>query len=67
MKIQINNEPKEVPEGATVSDVVISLLQLNPSGMAIAVNDSIVPKHLWDSSHLQANDKMLVIKATTGG
>jgi sulfur carrier protein len=67
MNIQINNEQRVVPEGSTVQEVVISLLQLNPSGMAIAINDSIVPRHLWESSQLQTNDRMLVIKAASGG
>jgi len=67
MNILINNEQRVVPEGATVQEVVISLLQLNPSGMAIAINDSIVPRHLWESSELQINDRMLVIKASKGG
>lgn len=67
MNILINNEQSVVPEGATVQEVVISLLQLNPSGMAIAINDSIVPRHLWESSKLQTNDRMLVIKASKGG
>lgn len=67
MNIQINNEQKVIPEGTTVQEVVISILQLNPSGMAIAINDSIVPRHLWESSILQINDRMLVIKASKGG
>lgn len=67
MTIQINDEQKVVPEGITVNDVVLSILQLNSAGMAIAINDSIVPRHLWESSQLQPNDKMLVIKAASGG
>jgi len=67
MNIQINNEQRVIPEGANVQEVVVSILQLNPSGMAIAINDSIVPRHLWETSHLQTNDRMLVIKASKGG
>jgi sulfur carrier protein len=67
MTIQINDEQKVVPEGTTVNDVVSSILQLNSAGMAIAINDSIVPRHLWASSQLQTNDRMLVIKAASGG
>lgn len=67
MTIQINDEQKAVPEGTTVNDVVSSILQLNSAGMAIAINDSIVPRHLWASAQLQTNDRMLVIKAASGG
>lgn len=67
MTIQINNEQKVVSDSATVHYVVFSILELNSAGMAIAINDSIVPRHLWDSTRLQANDRMLVIKAASGG
>lgn len=67
MEIVINNEQKVVREGTSVSDVAFAILQLNPAGMAIAINNSIVPKHLWESTLLQADDNMLVIKACSGG
>jgi sulfur carrier protein len=67
MTILINNEQKAVPYGTTVSEVALTILQLNPAGMAIAINDTIVPKHMWESAMLQENDRMLVIKACSGG
>lgn len=67
MTIQINDELKTVADTATVSTVVFDVLALDPSGMAIAINDAIVPRRQWDSTPLQPNDKMLVIKASKGG
>jgi sulfur carrier protein len=67
MTILINNEQKTVPDGTTVNEVVLTILQLNPAGMAIAINDTIVSKHLWEQTLLQENDRMLVIKACSGG
>ena len=67
MTILINNEQKAVPDGTTVNEVALTILQLNPAGMAIAVNETIVPKHLWEQTLLQENDRMLVIKACSGG
>jgi len=67
MTILINNEQKAVPDGTTVNEVALTILQLNPAGMARAVNDTIVPKHLWEQTLLQENDRMLVIKACSGG
>jgi sulfur carrier protein len=67
MKILINNEHTEVPNGTTVNEVVLTTLQLNSAGMAIAVNDAVVPKHLWELTLLKENDRMLVIKACSGG
>ncbi len=67
MTIQINEEQKVVTEGTTVFDVVFSLLQLNAAGLAIAINEAIVPRHRWETTLLQANDKILLIKAAAGG
>ena len=41
MTILINNEQKVVPDGTTVSEVVYTILQLSPAGIAIAINDTI--------------------------
>lgn len=67
MEIQINNELQTVQPGTTLHDVVFNLLQLNPAGMAIAVNDAIVPKSRWESTILQPKDQLLLIKACSGG
>jgi sulfur carrier protein len=67
MNIQINSEQKKVPDGTTVQEFVLNMLLLDPAGKAIAVNETIVPKHLWETTLLQENDSMLVIKACSGG
>mgnify|MGYP000116544092 FL=1 len=67
MNIQINSEQKNVPDGTSVHEFVLNILQLDPAGKAIAVNETIVPKHLWETTLLQENDRMLVIKACSGG
>ena len=67
MNIQINSEQKMVPDGTSVHEFVLNILLLDPAGKAIAVNDTIVPKHLWEATLLQENDSMLVIKACSGG
>ncbi|WP_187261689.1 sulfur carrier protein ThiS [Pontibacter beigongshangensis] len=67
MKIFINNQPEELTLPQTVS-AVLDLLQLpHTRGIAIAVNNQIVPKIQWDAHQLQENDKLTVIKATQGG
>ncbi|HLP03891.1 MAG TPA: sulfur carrier protein ThiS [Paludibacter sp.] len=67
MTIRINDEQTAVPEGTTINDLVYIILQLQPAGMAVAVNESIVPRHSWEASQLQAGDKVLIIKASQGG
>ena len=67
MNIQINSEQKNVPDGTSVYEFVLDILLLDPAGKAIAVNETIVSKHLWETTLLQENDRMLVIKACSGG
>ena len=67
MNIQINSEQKNVPDGISVYEFVLNILLLDPAGKAIAVNETIVPKHLWETTLLQENDRILVIKACSGG
>lgn len=67
MKIQINNNEQLIPEGSTVKQVIFSVLELQAEGMAIAINDAIVPRSQWDIREFKPNDKMLIIKASKGG
>ncbi|EDM45652.1 sulfur transfer protein involved in thiamine biosynthesis [unidentified eubacterium SCB49] len=40
---------------------------VNKTGIAVAVNQNIIPKSNWNSTSLQSNDSILVITATQGG
>lgn len=37
------------------------------NGIALAVNETVIPKNEWEKFQLQDNDKVLIIKATQGG
>jgi len=37
------------------------------TGIAVAVNNQVVPKTAWANFELKDNDKILVIKASQGG
>jgi sulfur carrier protein len=68
MHIVINGEPQTLPESATL----YSLLQANgisdqTSGIAVAVNDAVVPVRRWDELHLHDGDTVEVIHAVQGG
>jgi sulfur carrier protein len=67
MNIYINSKQQEVAEA---SDIVAALQHLNlPSltGIAIAINNAVIPKAAWSSYQLCENDQMTIIKATQGG
>jgi sulfur carrier protein len=66
MEISVNNEPKIIHNKA-LSALIKELLGDNPKGIAVAVNQTIVPKSEWNSTSLREKDAVLIIKATQGG
>jgi sulfur carrier protein len=67
MEIYINNDKKEIPADSTVSSLIKILSLENVTGIALAVNNKVVPKTEWTKYILTENDKILVIKASKGG
>lgn len=68
MELKINNQTKQfAPDSLTVQ----ALLDLeNPNkqhGIAVAVNNMVVPKSDWSTHDLNETDDILIISATQGG
>lgn len=63
--IYLNGKEKEL------KPTLLQLLEAdgltNKRGMAVAVNNQVVPKTSWESFALKENDKILVIQASQGG
>jgi sulfur carrier protein len=66
MLVTVNGGPDHVPDGTTVDDVVVRLGR-GKSGLAVAVNDEVVPRSRWASTALQAGDRVEVLTAAQGG
>ena len=67
MEVFINNQSVSVPDLAKLSDVLMQLDSLNKRGIAVAVNNSVIPKSEWDSYTVDSADKITIIRATQGG
>lgn len=67
MKIKINNQEKEIAENSTLQSIVFSHLGEKQNGTAVAVNQTVIRKSEYSGYLLQANDDILIIKATQGG
>lgn len=67
MNIIFNNQFQQVREQTSVQSLLDQFVGPKLNGIAVAINETIVPKKLWDSHVLQSNDHILVIKATQGG
>lgn len=67
MEIYINNQPKNFEPGASVQEVVDLWAGEKQKGIAVAINNTVVPKANWKDHLLQDRDRILLIKATQGG
>ncbi|MDN3670866.1 sulfur carrier protein ThiS [Echinicola jeungdonensis] len=68
MKFLLNGEPcNQSAEALTLSEMLVSNQIKDQRGIAIAVNQQVVPKIQWSDFQLNENDEVLIIKATQGG
>ena len=66
MKLIMNDAPIEISGSSLVralSDSGINDLK----GLAVAVNDTIIPRTSWENFILNENDTITIIRATQGG
>lgn len=66
MKVQVNNKEVEITETSTITQLT-GQLELPLQGIAIAVNNKMIPRIEWDGFLLQENDHLVIIKAACGG
>ena len=66
MTITVNEKEYQFNEVRFLVDV-LSELDISQNGIAVAVNQEIIPRTNWSSEKINNNDKILIIKATQGG
>lgn len=66
MKIYLNSEEMTI-HNDSLSELLKEKALIDKKGIALAINDSIIPKALWPSFKLAEEDKVLIITATQGG
>jgi len=67
MVLFINNQKKEFSDRLSVVQLVQNLQLQSGRGLALAVNDQVVPKSEWETYSLNELDKVTIIRATQGG
>ncbi|MBI5219100.1 MAG: sulfur carrier protein ThiS [Bacteroidia bacterium] len=67
MIIFVNHAEHEIPESKTVSETLALLKYENFTGIAVAVNNHVVPRTQWNNHLLKENDKVTIIRAVQGG
>lgn len=67
MEIKLNSQIKIFPEHCSVQQMLDLTIPEKQMGIAIAINNSVIPKSNWQIQFLNPNDEVLIIKATQGG
>lgn len=66
MKIIINHSEREIGEGLTLADVLVSE-NLAGTGIAVAVDNKVVPRAQWKDFIVTEGARLTVITAVCGG
>ncbi|MEW6433694.1 MAG: sulfur carrier protein ThiS [Myxococcota bacterium] len=66
MQIHLNGEPKDVPEGVTVREL-LELLSITAPRVAVEVNAQVVKKARHAETALQPGDQVEIVTFVGGG
>jgi sulfur carrier protein len=64
--VSVNGEPREFASG-TALDAVVRTLTPASSGVAAALNETVVPRAQWPSTPVSDGDRVEVLTAVQGG
>ena len=67
MNIYVNNTPQEIPALSRIKDALDTMNIPSVKGIAIAINNNVIPRAEWETYVLSEQDKVTLIKATQGG
>jgi thiamine biosynthesis protein ThiS len=65
VQITIGGKQTEVPDGLSISQLVKR--EKAPNSIIVVLNDDIIEPSLWESTTLNANDKVELIQFVAGG
>ena len=66
MIVKINGDPREVPNGLTVS-TLLDFLEMRNDRVAIEHNLKILPRALWNETQVRQNDAFEIVHFVGGG
>jgi thiamine biosynthesis protein ThiS len=66
VKIQVNGEPREFSGDLTI-DSLISTLGLEPTRVAIELNQNVVRRSEWQATVLRDEDRVEIVHFVGGG
>lgn len=68
MELKINNQTKQFTADSLTVQALLDLeIPEKQNGIALAINNTVIPKSDWNSYFIQETDDILIISATQGG
>lgn len=64
--VSVNGDPRPIAAGTTLETLVATLTTAH-SGIAAAVNETVVPRSRWATAALADGDRIEVLTAVQGG
>lgn len=67
MTVFVNNQSVDTQPTASLKSLLAELALVDKKGIAVAVNNSIIPRTDWEQVGLSGNEKITILQATQGG
>jgi sulfur carrier protein len=68
MELKINNQRKQFNTSHLSIQALLDIeMPKKQKGIAVAINNTVIPKSNWETHPLNETDEILIISATQGG
>jgi thiamine biosynthesis protein ThiS len=67
VRIQINGEPREIPQSSLSLKELLDTLSLPPQRIAVELNKTMVPRSQWEKTTLKDGDQIEIVHFVGGG
>jgi len=68
MTILVNGNTHDIEEERTLEELLLEFeISKEMKGIAVALNDDVIPKKMWSDTKVQSSDRIEIIRAVQGG
>jgi thiamine biosynthesis protein ThiS len=67
VRIQINGEPREIPQSSLSLNELLDTLSLPAQRIAVELNQTMVPRREWEKTTLKDGDQIEIVHFVGGG
>jgi sulfur carrier protein len=67
MRVRLNGQPHDLPDGGLLADALQRLGVEDPRGVAVALDGEVVPRSRWSTTRLADGQAVEIVRAVQGG